>query len=320
MYLPDIHWPVALETITVVYEFQKKKEKCTENAILIYTGKTRDYVRRLLRALTDMNCLVKDTSSIIPSYIINSNYLKNIDGSKESLSYPLKESIITFKPFSDYIYYLSCGKTRTESIRLVRALYSIENDDKNVSFIFSKWFDFAKVQIPKKSLHIGIPLQLTSDHTIDNLQKALNEKSLALRFLREEFGDLYSSISENVINDLCSALLKIKIDTSDSINDSGRALEDFLRIDLKSGVDLTKCEGIGQIADEYNKFKKYPAKLNNIAKGLSAIRTMGDAHGADRIEQQRWIITEKLACIYILNIISLVKSYLIYEKEKRLEF
>ena len=316
MFIPDIPWPVAIEIITVVYEFQQRKQICTENEILIYTGKTRDYVRKFLRVLTDMNCLVKENGS----YIINPSYSKNINGSKESLSYPLKESLITSKPFSDFVYYLSCGKSGDEAVRLVKALYSIETDSAMTLIIFNKWLKFANVKIEKRSNHVGVPSQLTSDQTIDNLQKALNDKSLALRFLREEFGVLYSNISENVINDLCSAMLKIKKDGSDSINDSGRALEDFLRLDLKSGVDLTKCDGIGQISNEYNKFKKYPMKLNNFALGLSTIRTMGDAHGADKLEQQRWVITENAACLYVLNVISLIKSYLIYEKDTKLIF
>ena len=316
MELCDFSWELAIDILSIIYEYQIKNRKCSEEDILVYTDKTRSYLFKTLNYLIELRCIVNDNDS----YTINSEYYKKIDGSRDSLSYPIKESLISYKPFSEYIYYISRGKSPDEAVRLVKTLYSLKDANATISKIFDKWVKFANVQLSVKSKSIGITPQLASNESIRNLQDALDNKALALRYIKEELGDLYIQVSPDVINDLCSALQNINIDTSESINDTGRALEDFLRIDLKSGLDLSKCAGIAQIAAEFNRFEKYPNKLNNVVSGLANIRSMGKAHGVDKDLNQRWVITKSSAAIYIITVLAIIKSYLKYIKTGIAEF
>lgn len=152
------------------------------------------------------------------------------------------------------------------------------------------------------------------------MEESSRDKLSANKFLKNEFGDFYHQISDVVLDDLSTAIQKIIKEPAESINAAGRALEDFFRLDIGKKVDLTKCSGIVQITNELNKFPDYPNKLNNISAALGNVRSMGKAHGVDKKLKERWKITEPSVIGYIILIISIIKSYLEYNKTKQLIF
>ena len=69
----------------------------------------------------------------------------------------------------------------------------------------------------------------------------------------------------------------------------------------------------GENSNEYHK-KLFQKKQNGILFGLGNIRSMGDAHGIDSKEGERWTIKETTALLYILLVIKIFNSLLEYEK------
>lgn len=128
------------------------------------------------------------------------------------------------------------------------------------------------------------------------------------------------NVSEQVITELSNAIKEIPQDNEASVNEAGRALEDFLRLDLAGDVDLSHCSGIGEIANELNKYPQYPKKLNSLCLGLSSIRSIGKAHGADKILKVKWSITEHGATGYIIMVLSVIKSYQTFKRENKTIF
>jgi hypothetical protein len=212
------------------------------------------------------------------------------------------------QPFIEFTYFIGKGKTEKESVKLVRSLYEIKQSDSVVLKIFQEWIKLLDIDVSEKPL---------GNKTLDGIKDSLQNKLYANNFIKEFLGDELHSISEQVVAKLSEAIKQIPKDNESSVNEAGRALEDFLRIDLAKDIDLTGCSGIGEIGNELNKHAQYPKKLNNLCVGLANVRSMGKAHGSDRSLKVEWIITEHGAIGYIIMVLSLIKSYLVFKQENK---
>ncbi len=243
--------------------------------------------------------------------ILSEGIFNQIDGTEESSKRTIEKILAEDKILIEYVYFLSKKKSKQDSIKLLKKFYDIEQNHATIENILDGWIKILKIRISDKT---------NKNKTLESLEKSVQNKVLTGKFLKEEFGDYYKRISPNVLKDLITAIIHTKSDPEESINDLGRALEDFLRIDLNSGLNLSKCQGIAQIAQLFNQNNKFPTKLNNLTAGLSSIRSMGKAHGVDKKENQRWKIMETTSLSTTLIVISLMKSYMIYTQKSKLIF
>ncbi|MDY6965150.1 MAG: hypothetical protein SVM80_04165 [Halobacteriota archaeon] len=243
---------------------------------------------------------------------IEKETIREIDGSRNKTILTLKNKITRFKPYIEYYYFKSIGKNEEEAAKLVRVIYDIKQDVMRISKIFESWTKFFDIKYNDK------PLEPNND--LEKLNESLNDDILIQKFLREQFGDYYKNINDYVISDLEEALKDYKIDPERSVNDVGRALEDFLRLNFADSINLTKCSGIIQIANELNKHNLSTKKHNGVILGFGHIRSMGDAHGADKVQGERWKIRDSTALFYIILTIKLMISLLEYKKNTTLIF
>lgn len=307
--LKDVPLSFACRILEILFLAQKSGKRCSLNDIIKYFEKTEGYTKRALYFLKDFDIL--DINDGIVE--IKKPYLKKLDGSLEKSKLVLKESIINFKPFVEYYAFINKGKDREESAKLVKLIYNIKQKPKRIVKIFENWSKFIGID----EIHNEKPVVVDD---VENINLNLNNIFLIQTFLKNQFGDYFRDISKNVIDDLVEALRDYKIDPPKSVNDAGRALEDFLRIDFGTNIDLTKCSGIIQIANLLCNRHILTAKHNNVLTGLGSIRSMGDAHGVDKKLYERWMITEETALIYILLVIKTMISLLEYKKNKNLIF
>jgi hypothetical protein len=127
-------------------------------------------------------------------------------------------------------------------------------------------------------------------------------------------------LNNEVVDDLVEAILSHRSDPRKSLNDTGRALEDFLRLNFASDLDLSNCNGIGQISNELQRHALSTSKHNAIVLALGQIRSMGDAHGADKVHGTRWVITDKTALSYVLMVVGIISSLMEFKKHNVLIF
>lgn len=298
---------LTVEIILFLFECNKRGHECTEKEIINFLDKTESYISKAIEFLKENNIVEFSDGK----YMLKKEVAAILNNNKMSAKNLIIERISDKKEFIEYIYFLSLGKSPLESAKLVKTIYNLDHDVETIIKIFSEWIKFLDLKVKQK---------LPENEQIGKLDESINSKILANKYLKGEFGDFYSKISEQVIKDLILAITRIKVDTGESINDSGRALEDFLRLDIANDKDLTKCAGIIQITNELNKYPEFPVKLNNIANSLGNVRSMGKAHGVDAKIKERWNITEISAISYTLLIISLMKSYLEYKHNHILIF
>jgi len=291
---------VTTQVLTFLYENTKRNRGCTEKEIIDYIGKTESYVMKAIAFLDSCSIIIRKKNKIFLEKV----KLRLMDGTENSAKKLIKDYLVNNKYFVEYSSLISKGRNPKDAVKLVKTIYNIEQKEDTILKIFNEWVKFLRIDLKEKP---------TRNKSLENLENA-NNALLTNKFLKEEFGDCYRYISSHVLKDLSEAIQNIKSKREDALNDAGRALEDFLRIDLASDINLTRCNGIVQISNELNKFPdKFPTKLNNIASSLGNIRSMGKAHGVDARLNRRWIITENAAVSYVLMIICLMKAYIEYK-------
>ena len=273
--LSDVAWSYACEILEHLWLLEKRGKFSSLIELQSFFNKTPTYTRTTIHFLENFGLISIENKSIK----LKKDTYKKLNGSRDKSVAVLKEKIINFKPYVEYYYFLSAGKTTDYSAKYIKLLYNIKQDADRITRIFNKWSKFFNIKQESKTIEPSTDLT--------KLNKALENELLLNAFLREQFGGHYKDIGDNIVKDLIKALRNYKTDPNKSVNDSGRALEDFLRLDFVESIDLTKCSGIGQISQTLNRYNISSKKHNGIIAGLGNIRSMGDAHGADKNENER---------------------------------
>jgi hypothetical protein len=297
---------LTIKILCLIYELNIRGQECTELQIIKHFNKTQSYILKCLNFLRDNKIIVYSTDKLkISDTIIN-----RLDGTELKSKNIVSEAIINLQPFVEYTYFLGRGKSVLESVNLIRTIYQVEQKPEILNKIFSSWVNFVGIKPNIKPMN---------NSTIKKLEESIENQLKINKFLKQEFGSHFHSISQDVISDLSTAIQNINKSSKQSINDAGTAVEDCLRIDICKKHDLSKCSGIVQITNTLNKYpEEFPTKLNNIVAALGNIRSMGKAHGVDKKIKERWTITPETAISYIVLTVSLIKSYFKYQDNGKL--
>lgn len=214
----------------------------------------------------------------------------------------LLDHIILFEPFLEYISLKRELNSDEKASKHLRIMLNVKSSPGVIKSTFNGWIKKLNIQIKNQGLNEALLIG-----------RDIKEESQAIITIRNIFNKSLKSLPELVINDLKEALMQSKINPSNSLTDSGRALENYLRIKFSSLIDLSKCNGVSQIAEKLRQLKILNNKHINIIKGIGSLRTMGDSHGLDKRDGKNWEISYKSAlitCFLVIKTISSVESYL----------
>ncbi len=295
---------VLSEVLEIVYHLQRNNlRQIGAEVVLGHCSKSSPYVKNTLVMLEQLHLLEISTDNY---YLIPPRYFKRINH-PEYIRLLIESAMREFLPFIEFLYLCSVGKSREDASRIVRDAFRIDSDTDTISRAFSGWTKGLNIET-----HRMAPLQ----PLILETKEKFNNKIQAILFIREQFGEDISTLQKDIIDDLVEALMDSKKDSSKAVNDAGRALEDFLRYYSRGRVDVSKCSGIIQISNALNQsgVSVSSKKHNGILVGLGNIRSMGDAHGIDMSEEQRWTIRENTALLYVAFVIRFMKSIIEYQK------
>ena len=232
---------------------------------------------------------------------IKQRILKQLNENKDT-NRVLFDHIIIFEPFIEYIYLRQELNSDEKASKHLRIMLDVKSSPKVIKSTFNGWIK--KLNIHIKNCELNETLMTGKD---------IEDESQAIITIRNIFNKNLKTIPELVINDLKEALIQSKYSPSNSLTDSGRALENYLRIKFSSLADLSKCNGVSQIAEKLRQLKILNNKHINIIKGIGSIRTMGDSHGLDKKERRNWEISNKsalISCFLVIKTISSIDSYL----------
>lgn len=300
--------PIKLcaEVLEFLYEFSSRKKECRLDILKKNFSVSTAYLDRALSFLVHHRIIIYATPGIVA---LSKDAEDDLKKSSENSMKLVLERLMETQPFIEFIYFLGKGKTETESVGLVIYLYDLHQDETTVLKIFREWI---------KILSISTSENPVKNKTIEGIRDSLQNKLYANNFVKDFLGNDLSNVSQQVVAELSQAIKEIPSDNESSVNEAGKALEDFLRLDLAQDVNLSHCSGIGEIGNELNKHSQYPNKLNNLCVGLTNVRSMGKAHGSDKTLKKKWSVTEQGALGYIITVLSVIKSYLTFKRENKL--
>ena len=308
MKIPNPPVKLCSSIIEFLYEFNSRKKECKFAVLRKHFELTPNYLNRALSFLGSQK-LINYTNS--KNITLSPKSIDSLKKSQKNSRNLVLEEIMKIQPFIEFTYFLGKGKSEEESVKLVISLYDLQQRHESILKIFKEWLKHLDIKISKKP---------PRNKTLDGMKSSLQSKLYANNFLKEFFGNNLHNIPTQVTSALAEGIENVSKDNDLSVNESGKALEDFLRTHA-SDIDLTNCSGIAQIGSKLNKYDdRYPQKLNNICVGLSNIRSMGKAHGLDKRLRTKWDITDDVAIGYIIIVLSLVRSYLTFKKEGKLIF
>ncbi len=212
----------------------------------------------------------------------------------------LFEKIMLLPIFNEYIFLLAKKITKLNAGVILKKIFNFQISPNTIISTFNGWLNSFKINVNENE----IKTNFDRSYLISNIAPIL--------LIRDIFNRNLGDIPELVLVDLCKGLSNAKLDSKAALTDTGRALENFLRITYDGKIDMSKSNGIGQIANCLRNKKLINSKICNILISLGSIRSIGNSHGIDKENKKVWEVSEESAKIYNFLTIKTIKSLLNY--------
>ena len=256
---------------------------------------------------------------------------KFVSASPEEQRIIFRKALQSFEPFMGFVFFLEKGDAPDEAARKIKSLYNVGRKSEDILWVFKKWGNFTEIFL-NDNFELVNELKNSKPSMIIELVLQIDNELKAKLWLAKVLGDARKYISNEEYGSLTEAILHIQGDSRRSVQSAGEILEDYLRkIANDRNIDVSKKNGISQIADELRKNGVIASKHISILKGLqvfldkdifdglAAFRNMAH-HGKDKKEMKKWELSEELALSYVIQVVLCVKSLYYYAIEERLTF
>jgi hypothetical protein len=299
----------CVEIVDYIWTIKKCQKLATVNSAIEFFEKSKMYSKTAIDFLAFHEVIIIEKDTIeLPSDV-----LASLDGTKKTILAVLKKKILKFQPLVEYMIFCANGKKTNDAAKFVKAIYCISQETEQIIAIFSNWIKYLGFAISefKATNNVLNEAALNSD---------ISKTIQVIAILKDKFGDYFNQLDKNVLDDLSEALKCYEDNPKKAVNDTGRALEDFLRLNFAAGIDTKECAGIVQIVNLLANQKMISSKQNGVVLGLGNIRSMGDAHGVDKNYTERWSIRKSSALLYIEMVIATINSLLVFKQDQSLVF
>ena len=207
------------------------------------------------------------------------------------------DKIIIYPLFNEYIFLLKTKRSDIEAALFLKHTFNLKTSEKVIKSTFNGWLRYYKMNIDLEPYNIPI----TS-------RKDMIDEATTILYIRKVFNENLSRIPNIVIGDLVEGAVNTNKNPDNSLTDTGRALENYLRLKYKNSINLRDCNGISQISNKLRKNKLITNKHNNIIRALGSIRSIGDSHGLDKEENKKWEVSKDSALLFNSLVIKIIKS------------
>jgi len=241
-----------------------------------------------------------------------------------------RKSLQSYDPFLEFVNFINKGDSPSKAIQKVIEIYGIKRKPKDVLWAFQNWGVFAGI-FKNKNFELLESIKSLKPSKIAELELLDNELKAKI-WIKKVLEDVGTYLTTEEYESLIKSILDIKNDPRNSIKLAGEVLEDTLRkIARDKNVNVSKKNGISEIAEELRKNKIIASKHIGILKGiqvfldrdifnnLSSFRNMAH-HSIDKYEMKKWELSEELALSYVIQVILCIKSLYYYVIENHLKF
>jgi hypothetical protein len=229
-----------------------------------------------------------------------------------------------FKPFIAFQKLVIKGNATLESARKLKIIFSLDLSEKEIRFALLNWGQYAQIfdyDNSSDEIVFNIDLEDMEKLYLKELLESLDTDVRVRICLADKLTEyVYGYLDSDEIEHLVKALMNHERDPRNSIDDAGRALEDFLRrFSSDHEIDVSSFQGITKIA-EYIGSKEIGMiheKQKKILIGIAAIRNLA-SHSKDRELLSSWEISPEFALEAILITASMIRSLYFYVEKGEL--
>lgn len=305
------------------------------------SGGNKNHCSRALSTAIQLNMIKLSNKTIKDSkykLTIKTKYDPRIWEEKEHRLL-FREHIQKFRPFLMYFDFISKGFNHSSAAAKTSSFFNLDPFITGENNILRTWGMYSEIFDKKGNIVEEVLKQSATKNSkyfaeaINNLNNDLTRRNFISKWLGE---DAFAFIDEDIINDLTSGLKFYLHDPDKSIRDTGKSLEDFLKLIAKEknillvnsknkpiktiGTIIQKLREGKVLADHHTSvLQGLEIYLDsNLLQGLNAFRTM-PSHGKNFEDNARWELSSELALLYVLQVILAIKSiyhYAIYKKLK----
>lgn len=258
-------------------------------------------------------------------FISSQNYGDSIKRALRNQHYiQFRQALQNYPPFLLYADFISKGYASTESAQFVKGILNLSPSEKLIEKSLKNWGKYSELIIESKNtLKIPEAEQGLPSEYIDNLLNSLKVDFKTNIFLIETMGaNTFGYLSKNEISigDLVSSLQNFEIESKRSANKASQVYEHFLyNISSENGIDISRCNGVGELSQALRSEKKILKNMLHISNGLGAIRNMSH-HDPDKETGIAWNFTPQSALITSLLVPTVMRTIFNYINEKKQEF
>lgn len=314
---------IAAEEIVDIVEgiyYMTSKEGMDAVKAMDYIKKSKSYT---YRALT-MACQFELAEKRGNRFFASSNSGELAKARKSERYVIFRKYLQRFEPFTVFLALISKENTTLESARKLKIIYSLDLNEKDIRFALLNWGQYAQIFDYDRSsdkIVFNIDLEELEVLHLKELLESLDAEVKTKVYLADKLTEcVYGYLDSDEIEHLTRALMNHERDPRNSIDDAGRALEDFLRrFSFDHNHDVSSFQGITKIAEYIGSknARMIHEKQKKILVGLAAIRNLS-SHSKDRELLESWEISPEFALEAILITISVIKSLYYYVKEGEL--
>jgi len=242
------------------------------------------------------------------------------EGSTEQKRQIFRAHLERFEPFSYVRRRILQGFDIGQACREAKTLFDLDPAPAVIRDVFLGWGVYARSLVgdppaPDTSMGIDSPLATVIDPILD-------AGAAAEEFVSDALSPrLLVALDQGVRDNLILGVRRFAArEEGRSVGQPlGIALEDFLRaIAHKHGIDVSKKNGIGQVADELRAEGKITKKHLGLLQSANAIRIAVE-HGEDADEGRAWQITAQGLRLLISTTMLAIKSVSSYAERGDLD-
>jgi hypothetical protein len=285
----------------------------------------KEYVNRAVKVALQLHLLEETQGKLTSSQRWRDTIRK---AHKEELYLPFRGALQDYPPFLVYADLLSKGYDSSDAAFATRGIFAISSSPQIAEKTLRWWGLYSKTieqDVSTKKLRLTIDTEKLLAEYVKALLESLESDFKAKIFIVDRLTtELFAYLTtKNIsIQQLVDSLRGYEQAPAECVNKASKLLELYLyKIGEDNNIDVTKCRGIGELADTLRQ-KTPPLLLKNqlnICHGLSAVRNVS-SHGVDPETGKEWKVNTDAALGTILLIPITMRSIHLYVSKKMQEF
>jgi len=279
-----------------------------------YIGKTKEYARRCINLAIQLK-MIKELDG---KYIVETESEDISQAKKEQWPIFFRKFLQRYQPFLLFVSLINRGNSTEEACRKVKIIYGISTDVKIIRKSLITWGKYADIleMGTKDAVKVKISTEPTPDYIKELIEALESDIKVRIYMANKLTDEVFGYLQHDEIEFLVKGLRRHQNDPRGSIEDAGKAFEDFLRrIGVNKGVDLSKSSGIGQCAQSLRKADVIMQKHIEMCEHVNAFR-LAAAHSKEKSTLTSWKINSDAAIETVLTILTLIRSIFFYVFKK----